>query len=131
MRTRFDFTVRGYELDSFGHVNNAVYVNYLEEARWKMIRDIPECRTHIIEAGLFPAVIETRIKYVRELTAFSEAYVITEWKTEGGYLIANHRIYDKSDEGIVTKAIVKMLLLSEERVIHDLDETIKGVIDRK
>ena len=36
MKTRFEFNVRGYELDSFGHVNNAVYLNYLEQARWEM-----------------------------------------------------------------------------------------------
>ena len=29
--------VRGYELDSFGHVNHGVYVSYLEHARWKML----------------------------------------------------------------------------------------------
>ena len=27
--------VRGYELDSFGHVNHANYLNYLEHARWR------------------------------------------------------------------------------------------------
>ncbi len=26
-------TVTSYELDSFGHVNNAVFLNYLEKAR--------------------------------------------------------------------------------------------------
>ena len=31
--------VRGYELDSYGHVNNAVYVSYTEQARWKMLKD--------------------------------------------------------------------------------------------
>ena len=31
--------VRGYELDSYGHVNHAVYVNYLEHARWKMLEE--------------------------------------------------------------------------------------------
>jgi thioesterase-3 len=27
-------TVRGYHLDLFGHVNNARYLEFLEEARW-------------------------------------------------------------------------------------------------
>lgn len=31
--------VRGYELDSFGHVNHAIYVSYLEHARWKMLEE--------------------------------------------------------------------------------------------
>ena len=29
----YKLKVRSYDLDSFGHVNNAVYLNYLEEAR--------------------------------------------------------------------------------------------------
>lgn len=29
----YELKVRSYNLDSFGHVNNAVYFNYLEEAR--------------------------------------------------------------------------------------------------
>jgi YbgC/YbaW family acyl-CoA thioester hydrolase len=31
--------VRGYELDSFGHVNHAVYISYLEHARWKLLEE--------------------------------------------------------------------------------------------
>lgn len=31
--------VRGYELDSYQHVNHAVYLNYLEHARWKYLSD--------------------------------------------------------------------------------------------
>ena len=30
--------VRGYELDSFGHVNNAIYLNWIEHARWELFR---------------------------------------------------------------------------------------------
>lgn len=35
MKSKFTAThrVRSYELDSFGHVNNAVFLNYLEHAR--------------------------------------------------------------------------------------------------
>lgn len=37
-RTQID--VRGHELDSFRHVNHAVYFSYLEHARWKLFEDI-------------------------------------------------------------------------------------------
>jgi thioesterase-3 len=36
-RTRI--TVRGYHLDLYGHVNNARYLEFLEEARWSMLDD--------------------------------------------------------------------------------------------
>ena len=35
---KYFHTVAGYELDSFGHVNNAVYLNYLEQARWDILK---------------------------------------------------------------------------------------------
>lgn len=34
MKSTYRLTVRGYELDSFGHVNNAVYLQYAEAAKW-------------------------------------------------------------------------------------------------
>jgi acyl-CoA thioester hydrolase len=34
---RCELEVRGYELDSYKHVNHAVYISYCEHARWKML----------------------------------------------------------------------------------------------
>ena len=31
--------MRGYELDGFGHVNHAVYISYLEHARWELLKE--------------------------------------------------------------------------------------------
>ncbi|RKZ14609.1 thioesterase [bacterium] len=31
--------VRGYHLDLYGHVNNARYLEFLEEARWSLLED--------------------------------------------------------------------------------------------
>ena len=129
MRTRYDFGVRGYELDSFGHVNNAVYLNYLEQARWEMIRVNPEFSSYLTEKGLFPVVIETHIKYIRELTAFADAYIITDWAYEGNYIIAHHKVYNKESNRVAAKATVKMLLLSKERIIYDLTDSMKQVLD--
>lgn len=128
MKTRFDFSVRGYELDSFGHVNNAVYLNYMEEARWKMMREIPECNSVFLEQGFFPAVIETNIKYIRELTAFSDAYILTDWGFSNNYIIANHKVIASDTNRMAAKATVKMLILSKERVIYEIPEEIKKIL---
>lgn len=37
MEHRTEITVRGYHLDLYGHVNNARYLEFLEEARWRMV----------------------------------------------------------------------------------------------
>uniref|UniRef100_UPI00351AE1C0 acyl-CoA thioesterase n=1 Tax=Endozoicomonas sp. Mp262 TaxID=2919499 RepID=UPI00351AE1C0 len=34
-------TVRGFHLDVYQHVNNARFLEFLEEARWQMFEDIP------------------------------------------------------------------------------------------
>jgi len=38
--SRTEFRVRTYECDAYGHVNNAVYLHYLEMARYEFLRDI-------------------------------------------------------------------------------------------
>ena len=35
---RTEIGVRGYEMDSYGHANNAAYLNWLEHARWQAFR---------------------------------------------------------------------------------------------
>ena len=40
MTTECSLRVRTYECDSYGHVNNANYLNYLEYARHEFLRDI-------------------------------------------------------------------------------------------
>ena len=35
---RVRVTVRGYELDTQGHLNQAVYLQYAEHARWECLR---------------------------------------------------------------------------------------------
>ena len=40
MEHTFQLTVRSFECDSYAHVNNAVYLNYLEAARMEFLSDI-------------------------------------------------------------------------------------------
>ncbi len=57
-----ELDVRGYEIDSWGHTNNAVYVQWLEEARWQVAR-----------AGGLPFESEGVLAVVRALELSYEA----------------------------------------------------------
>lgn len=63
---RMSFDVRPAELDSFGHVNNARYLEYLEWARaeWGRVRGLSYSRFHTW--GVIPAVVEARLRFLKE-----------------------------------------------------------------
>lgn len=118
--------VQGYNLDSFGHVNNAVYLNYMETGRWKFLKD-NDILDYLMERELYLVVIETSIRYIRELTLFEKFKVVSTWKLDGNYIIADQVIY-KDNGKKSASATVKMLLVSKERLVFDVPERVKQVI---
>ena len=75
--------VRGYELDTQGHLNQAVYLHYSEHARWELLRAAGVAQDKLSSAGIGPVVLETTIKYLRELRGGDEVTITCEfdWKT--------------------------------------------------
>ena len=55
--------VRSYDLDSFGHVNNAVYLNYLEAARCEYMQQRGLSFNDFKKWGALPIVGKTEIRY--------------------------------------------------------------------
>jgi thioesterase III len=59
-----DIKVRGYHLDVFGHVNNARYLEFLEEARWAAIEKTIDLQAIASEGYAF-TVVNININYRR------------------------------------------------------------------
>ena len=72
-------TVRGYELDTQGHLNQAVYLQYSEHARWEMLRAAGIRQNDLIAGGIGPIVVEVNVKYLRELRGGDEVDVTCEF----------------------------------------------------
>jgi len=66
------FKVRSYELDSFGHVNNAVYVQYLEFARSELFGTIGFSMQEAFERGIYPVVVSLNVNYRKPLLLHDE-----------------------------------------------------------
>jgi len=69
-------TVRGYELDAYGHVNNAVYLNYLEYARGEYLKAIGFDYKDAIAGGYGIWVVRIEIDY--RLSARNEDVLVIE-----------------------------------------------------
>lgn len=66
-RFTYELQIKERHLDSYGHVNNAAYLELLEEARWEFITAGGFGLEAIHAAGLGPVVLELDIKFLREI----------------------------------------------------------------
>ena len=63
----YTFTVREKHIDSYGHVNNATYLQLFEEARWVMIEANGYGFKRIHELKIGPIILEIHIKFIKEI----------------------------------------------------------------
>jgi acyl-CoA thioester hydrolase len=80
---RVRITVRGYELDPQGHVNQAVYLQYAEHARWECLRGAGVTVDRLISHGIGPVALENTIRYLAELRGGDEVDVGCEFEWAG------------------------------------------------
>jgi YbgC/YbaW family acyl-CoA thioester hydrolase len=63
----YELIIKENHLDSFGHVNNAVYLQILEEARWEFITQYGYGLEEIQKIGKGPVILEINLKFIKEL----------------------------------------------------------------
>ncbi len=75
--------IRGYHEDRFGHVNNARYLELLEEARWDEFERRGVDADFLKENGVFPVVVRLSISYRRPASAGDTVNVSVDVKRAG------------------------------------------------
>jgi len=113
--------VRGYELDSYGHVNNAVYLQYFEQARWEFMKD-QGLLEKINGQEFFLVVVDTHIRYMRESNLFDELVIETSCKVEKPYIVFRQRILNAQSRLPVTRATIKTIFVDRQKIPMDIPE---------
>jgi acyl-CoA thioester hydrolase len=103
---RTTLVVRSYECDSYGHVNNAVYLNYLEVARHELLEAIGMDYAAMRAAGFGLVVARIDIRYRRPAV-------------EGDAL----RIFSRATKRLRVGGIIAQRILRGDEVVAEADVT--------
>jgi acyl-CoA thioester hydrolase len=76
-------TVRTYECDSYGHVNNANYLNYLEFARYEFLKAVKFDYPALLKAGYGVYVARVEIDYKKSAVT-DDTLLIRSWPVKKG-----------------------------------------------
>jgi thioesterase-3 len=106
-----ELQVRGYELDGYGHVNHAVYLNYAEFARWRMVEDATGGSDYFTKNGVAPVIVRAEVDY-------KEPCFLAEW------LVLETRVHELRKR--VVKFSQKVIKRDSGRVAAELIMT--GVV---
>ncbi|MFE9308061.1 acyl-CoA thioesterase [Streptomyces sp. NPDC088353] len=117
-------TVRGYETDVQGHLNQAVYLNYAEHARWSLLQAAGISQAGLVSGGVGPVALETTIRYLRELLAGDEVDVTCAFEWGGGKTFRIRQTIRKADGTVAAEidAVGGLLDLKARRLVpapHD------------
>lgn len=63
----YELMIREHHLDSYGHVNNATYVQILEEARWESITRKGYGYEKVQNSQIGPVILEVSVKFRKEV----------------------------------------------------------------
>lgn len=95
-----EVTVRPYECDSYNHVNNAVYLNYLEHARMDFLHAAGFDYDGVVKAGFYLYVTHIDIYY--KASAFlADTLRIESYPTKLRHVTGEFRQTIRKEDGTV------------------------------
>lgn len=114
MKTAAEIYIRGYHCDGYGHVNNARYLELLEESRWQALETMDENQLLLGgEYAFFIARID--ISFIRGLIAGDTAVVGFKFDGHVGPMIhASQEIIRKKDGKLCTSASISFVLIHRD-----------------
>ncbi|ATL31603.1 acyl-CoA thioesterase [Streptomyces formicae] len=113
--------VRGYETDSQGHLNQAVYLQYAEHARWSLLRAAGIQQTDLLGKGVGPVALENTIRYRGELRAGDEISVSCLFVWGERKTFRTEQTITKADGSVAATVtgVAGLLDLKERRMVSD------------
>ncbi|GLR14151.1 thioesterase [Chitinimonas prasina] len=110
-----EIKVRGYHLDLYGHVNNARYLEFLEEARWGFTEDHGSLE-FFSQAGLAFVIVNININYRRAALMGEELSIATAMQKIGSRSAVIHQVVSlKGSDTVIAEADVTFVIFDAKQ----------------
>ncbi|MFA6938547.1 MAG: acyl-CoA thioesterase [Treponema sp.] len=106
MKYTSELTVRSYECDSYKHVNNAVYLNYLEYGRMEYLHQIKFDYNGLVAKGYYLYVTHIDIHYKSSAFLDDKLFIDVEPTKLGKASGTFHQTIRKEDGTVCAEADV-------------------------
>ena len=121
-----ELKVRSYELDSQGHVNYGVYLNYLEYARVLTMEQLGIPFQGFIKRKKFIVIAEINIKYRAPAYMGDDLEITLEGiKTGRASFTFRQEIFRKKDEKRIIEAVLTGVFVNESGRPIPIDKEFK------
>ncbi|TWI70725.1 thioesterase-3 [Desulfobotulus alkaliphilus] len=106
--------IRGYHTDIYGHVNNARYLEFFEEGRWRIFEDFLDLKGWF-ERGLSFFVVNINVSYIRSVEV-NETIEIRSGMLKYGNksAVLRQRIFLEGSDILCAQADVTFVTISKE-----------------
>ena len=109
-----EIKVRGYHLDLFRHVNNARYLEFLEEARWSFL-EVTNNLAVLDQQGYAFAVVNININYRRAAYMGEILHIVTSMKSIGARRCVMHQVITlKDSDTVIADADVTFVIVDTQ-----------------
>ncbi|MEQ4206606.1 acyl-CoA thioesterase [Actinopolymorpha sp. B9G3] len=124
-------TVRGYELDTQGHLNQAEYLHYAEHARWEFLRSMGIQQDKLLATGVGPVTMETTIRFLRELRGgdLVDVTCAFEWGAGKSFRLVQRFVLSDGTLAAELTAVCGLLDLAERRLVPDPRARLSALAD--
>jgi thioesterase-3 len=109
--SRVQLRVRGYHLDGYGHVNNARYLEFMEEGRWDFFDQHPAMIKQLHQAGRAFVVVNLNIDYLAAARHGDDLEIITGIVDVGERSGLCHHCIVRKDGTLIARADLTFVLL--------------------
>lgn len=120
----FKTTIKETQVDMLGHLNNAVYLELFEVARWDIIHSKGYTLKKMLELQQGPVLLEINLKFMREVVARDEVTIkseLTRYEGKVGEII--QKMYkENGDQVAELRVIFGLFDMKKRKLIEPTEE---------